>query len=153
MALRINWNYIAGFMDGEGSISKAGDTDYRISIPQTHEGVLLDIQRFTGVGSICKVAKRKAHWKESWTYCVARQEHALWFLRKVYPYLIVKKKLAGKTIPIVERIVFQNREKRRHLQKKVKACKFLRNKGLSYRAIGKKLNVDHGYARRMILFK
>lgn len=151
--MNINWSYIAGFVDGEGSILKNGNTDYRISIPQTHEGVLRSIQNFTGMGNICQVAKRKTHWKESWVYCVARQEDALFFLKRIYPYLIVKKDIARKIIPMVAKIVSNQRKNKLRLRKKIKACKFLRERGLSYRQIGKKLKVDHGYARRLILYK
>lgn len=153
MIRKISWSYIAGFMDGEGSISRLDDTNYRISIPQTHEGVLKAVQIFAGVGGICKVGKRKEHWKESWTYFVARQGDVLFFLKKISPYLLVKKELAEKTIPIVQKIVLRNRKKKRDLQNKTKACKLLRNKGLSFRAIGAKLNIDHGYVRRLILYK
>lgn len=149
----INWDYIAGFFDGEGSILKPGETDYRVSILQTHEGVLKEIQRFTQVGNICEVAKRKAHWKESWVYYVARQKDVLLFLKKIYPRLIVKKNLAKKIIPVLTSIVLSNKKKKLNLQKKAKACKFLRSRGLSYRAIGAKLKIDHGYARRLILYK
>lgn len=151
--MKLNWSYIAGFVDGEGSIIKCGDTDYRVAIPQTHEGVLKEIKNFTDVGNICKVKKRKAHWKESWTYYVAKQEDTLFFLKKIYPYLIVKKYVAQKIIPIVTKIVSKNRKKKLQLQKKIKKCKFLRDKGLSYRSIGRKLKIDHGYARRLILYK
>jgi len=151
--MNINWSYIAGFVDGEGSIVKYGETDYRVSISQTHEGVFKKIKDFTGVGNICKVGKRKEHWKDSWVYYVARQNDALFFLKNIYPYLIVKKEIAQRTIPIIARIVLKNHKKKLRLQKKIKNCKFLRGKGLSYRAIGKKLNVDHGYARRLILYK
>lgn len=149
----MDWRYIAGFVDGEGSIVKNGETDYRIAIPQAHEGVLNEIRNFSGVGNICKIKKRQEHWKESWIYTVARQEDVLFFLKKVSPYLIIKKELTRRTIPIVKDIVRINRKRRFNLQKKVKACKLLRKKGLSYRAIGHKLNIDHGYVRRMVLFK
>lgn len=151
--MNMDWRYIAGFVDGEGSIIKNGENDYRIAIPQTHEGVLRAIQDFTGMGNICQVAKRKAHWKESWVYCIARQEDTLIFLKRIYPYLIVKKDIAQRTIPIAARIVSNQRKNKLRLQKKIKACKFLRETGLSYRQIGKKLKVDHGYARRLILYK
>src|SRR3989344_3193708 len=149
----MNWSYVAGFVDGEGSIVIYGDNDYRISIPQTHEGVLRSIQKFAGAGNIYKTKKRKSHWKESWIYCVARQEAVLQFLKNIYPYLIVKKPVVQAVIPRVARIVAVRRSYDAQLQKKIKTCKLLREKGLSYRKIGKKLNLDHGYIRRLVLFK
>jgi len=150
--MSINWSYVAGFLDGEGSIVKNGETDYRIAIPQTNEEVLKALQSFTRVGNICKVRKRKEHWKESWTYTVARQEDVLAFLRNVYPCLIVKKDLARRLIPTIAKVVSVQRKKRLNLQKNIRNSKLLREKGLSYRAIGKKLKIDHGYIRRLILF-
>ena len=151
--MSINWSYIAGFADGEGSFVKYGETDYRISVPQTNEKVLRAIQFFTKFGNICKTKKRKTHWKDNWVYSVARQEDVLVFLKNVYPYLIVKKEMARKVIPIIAEIVAANRRKKDNLQKKIRTCKLLREKKLSYRSIGKKLKIDHGYVRRLILFK
>ncbi|GEM_PF-1031121 len=152
-ASKINWSYIAGFLDGEGSVVKNGETDYRISIPQTNEEVLKEILKFTKVGNICQVRKRKIHWKESWIYFVARQEDVLFFLKNVYPLLIVKRNIVRKFIPTIAGIVTTARKRKLNLQKKIKACKLLRENRLSYRAIGKKLKIDHGYVRRMILYK
>lgn len=150
--MRMNWSYAAGFVDGEGSFVKIGKSDYRILIPQTNEEVLKQIQAFAGVGRIFRVTRRKSHWKDSWVYFVARQEDVLHFLRSVSPFLVVKKELAGETVRAVRRIVLMNREKKLHLQRTKRACKLLRERGLSYRAIGKRLDIDHGYVRRLILF-
>lgn len=150
---RLSWSYVAGFVDGEGSIVKIGSTDYRVLVSQTNEVVLKLIKRFTGVGRICKLTKRKSHWKESWLYFVGRQKDVLFFLKSVYPYLIVKKDLVRRTIPKVSKIVLLQQEKKLHLQKNVEASKFLRKKGFSYRAIGEKLGIDHGYVRRLALFE
>ncbi|MEK7630042.1 MAG: LAGLIDADG family homing endonuclease [Patescibacteria group bacterium] len=150
---KINWNYIAGFIDGEGSIVKNGEKDYRIAIPQTHEGVLKEIKSFTGVGNICKVKKRKDHWKESWIYYVAKQEDVFTVLKQIHPYSIVKKDIVLSTIPKVAKIIYFSRRKKLNLEKKIKACKNLRKNGLSYRKIGAKLNIDHGYVRKLVLYK
>ncbi|MDP3729173.1 MAG: LAGLIDADG family homing endonuclease [bacterium] len=149
----MNWSYIAGFIDGEGSVVKYGKYDYRVSIPQTHEGVLQSIQKFVGGGNIFKTRKRKPHWKESWLYCLAQQKAVLHFLKNIYPYVIVKKEIVRITLPKVAHIVARRQRHNEQLQRKIKTCKLLREKGLSYRKIGKQLNLDHGYLRRLILFK
>ncbi len=41
----------------------------------------------------------------------------------------------------------------KEMLKKIKAASLLRKKRLSYRAIGKRLGVDHGYVRRLVLFE
>ncbi len=149
---KIDWSYISGFVDGEGSITKNGEADYRITIPQTNKEVLSAIQIFTKAGNICQVTKRKEHWKESWVYVIARQEDVLVFLRNIYPHVIVKKNLVQISIPIIAKIVSIQRQRKANLQKNIKRSKLLRKKGLSYRAIGKKLKIDHGYVRRLVLF-
>lgn len=151
-SVELNWSYIAGFVDGEGSIVKCGETDYRVLVSQTNEEVLELIKKFAGVGRICQLTKRKSHWKESWLYFVGRQEDVLYFLKSVQPYLIVKRDLVERTIPEVSKIVLQQKAKRLRLQKNVETSKFLRRRGFSYRAIGGKLRIDHGYVRRLILF-
>lgn len=149
----MSWQYIAGFVDGEGSIVKAKNTTvYRVLIPQTHEGVLKAIQEFARVGIIYQCKTRKAHWKDNWVYAVARHKDVLYFLKKIRAYLIVKKKLAESRIPDLKQLVAHDRQKSLDLQKKLKVCKFLRSKGLTFRAIGKKMNVDFGYARRLLLY-
>jgi len=149
---QISWQYIAGFVDGEGSIVKTKRTVYRILIPQTHEGVLKAIQGFTGMGFIFKGKTRKAHWKDNWVYVVAQQRQVLFFLKKIHPYLIVKRQLATDRIPVLTQLIFEGDQRRGQLQKRLKLCKFWRSKGLTYRAIGKKLKIDFGYARRLCLY-
>lgn len=152
MKTAMSWQYIAGFVDGEGSIVQTQKRVYRLLIPQTHEGVLQEIRHFVAAGTIYKVKKRQAHWKDSWTFAVARQEDLLRFLKKIIPHLIVKKSLAVHRVAIIEKIVAENRAKRRYLQKKLKLCKLLRSQGMTYRAIAKRMNIDFGYARRLYLF-
>lgn len=146
----MNWSYISGFFDGEGSITHNGK-GFRLTISQTNRGVLSKIQRFSQAGYVIEVKKRKPHWKRGWVFYIATQEDILNFLKNSYPFLIVKKDLAKKTIPILEVRVKQKRE-RELASKKLKAqARRLRKKGLTYRQIGKKLKIDFGHARRIIL--
>jgi len=149
----MTWEYIAGFVDGEGSIVVNDSTDYRIVIPQTHLGVLEEIKLFANMGYIYECKKRQAHWKDAWGLAVARQKDVLYFLEKIEPYLIVKKHLAQKYIPLLRRIVEDRNSKKENLLKIIKTCKVLRSQGWTYRALGKKFNRDHGYIRRLILKK
>lgn len=148
----MDWRYIAGFVDGEGSITK-NSKGYRLHIPQTHYAVLAAIKDFSGVGNIFKVTKRRDHWKESWVYFVASQENALFFISKILPFLIVKKEVALKAIQSLKARIKERRQAAKNLQIKTKKCKLLRSIGYSYRQIGAALNMDHGHARRLILFK
>ncbi len=147
----MNWDYIAGFFDGEGTVGKYSESGYKIGISQSHKGVLKDIQNFSGVGNIHLIKKRKLHWKDAWIYYIAKQEDVYFFLTHILNGLIVKKERVSEIIPELK-INAENSKKRRqkHLANK-KMAKDLRERGCSYREIGKRLGIDWGYARRLIM--
>jgi len=157
----MTWDYIAGFFDGEGSLVHNGKR-FRILIPQTHEGVLLEIKNFIGSGTIYKVTKRKEHWKECWVYCIARQEDVLKFIKKIKNNLIkfikkIKNNLIVKKITVLNAIprltiTLNGMVKRKKLRiDRKNTVEKLRAKGLTYREIGKKVGIDFGYARRLLI--
>lgn len=146
----MNWNYIAGFFDGEGSITKNGK-GYRITISQTNFKVLNSIKNFLGFGNIFKEKKRKEHWKDSWVFYIAKQDEVLLFLKKIRFLIIVKEKEVARAIKDLNKIVRKiNKKKEKSLYIKVKAKK-LRDEGMTYREIGNELGIDFGHARRLAL--
>lgn len=146
----MNWPYIAGFFDGEGCITH-NDKGVRLVITQTNFKVLEQIKKFVGFGFIIKPTKRKAHWKDSWTYYIAKQKDIYSFLQSALKYLVVKRQLAEKTIPKLK-ITIDSQQRRMDRRKRlVRMSRKLRSKGLTLRAIGKELNIDFGYARRLII--
>lgn len=148
----MTWEYIAGFFDGEGSITYNGK-GYRISIAQTNKEVFDKILKSIGCGMIFEVKKRQSHWKQSWVYYIAKQEDVLQFLITCGPFLIVKKTLAQKTIRELRINIRAAKERRKLRVDRIRQTKILRNKGLTYRAIGRRLNIDFGYARQLFLTK
>ena len=146
----MNWSYIAGFFDGEGSLTHNGK-GFRITVPQTNEEVLNKIRDFSGVGYVIKLRKREAHWKDAWLYYIASTKGVCIFLEKASPYLVLKKKLALETIPYLKKELIRMKKKKELYKKRKKQAKKLRGKGLDYRTIGKKLGIDWGYARRLAL--
>jgi intein/homing endonuclease len=147
----MTWDYIAGFFDGEGSIT-IKEHRVRIALPQTSFGVLHDIKKIAGVGSIFKVTKRKSHWKDSWVYYIAKQKDILYFLKKIERKLILKQSLAKiAIIKLQDRLYVRKRQRQKFLQN-IQKSKKLRAKGLTYRQIGKLLSIDWGYVRRMVKF-
>ena len=148
----MNWDYIAGFFDGEGSI-----TDYkrkcRVTITQTNKEVLERIRSFAEVGSVAEITKRKSHWKDSWVYYISKQTDLLKFLNGVVPRLMVKRKLAQNAIVVLEYKLRGREVRRQKLFLRMQKARKLRKQGLSYRDIGKALNIDFGHARRIILGK
>ncbi len=61
----MNWNYIAGFFDGEGTINPCENNRYKVGITQANKKVLEEIQLFTKIGHIHFIKKRKSHWKDA----------------------------------------------------------------------------------------
>ena len=110
----MKWEYIAGFFDGEGSLTHNGKS-YRVTIAQANFEVLELIHSYTHLGHIRKERKREAHWKESWVYYIARQEDVLKFLLKVRPFLIVKKEKTEKCLPFLEKTVRSMADKKNKL--------------------------------------
>lgn len=146
----MDWSYIAGFFDGEGSLTHNG-RGFRITIPQTNEEVLNKLRDFSGIGYVIKLKKREIHWKDAWLYYVASTKDVCIFLKRVAPYLVIKRDNAEKAIPYLEKgLVDMRKKKQLHDKRKVEAKK-LRSNGLDYRTIGKKLGIDWGYARRLVL--
>lgn len=146
----MTWQYIAGFFDGEGSLIHNGK-GYRIVISQTHKQVLEEIKRFTRLGNVIEITKRKEHWKDAWVYYIAKQKDVLKFTQEVLPYLWVKKDAAESIQTELTSIVKKQDEtiaKRIALAGK---AKLLRQQGLTYRQIGSSLNKDFGQIRRLII--
>lgn len=148
----MTWSYIAGFLDGEGSITR-NESGWRITIPQTHYLVLRSIQRFTRVGHITHLRKRQTHWREAWVYVISTQADIQRVLTHILPHLIVKHPLARKVLAELHTIVPQQRRRRQIARQHRITARRLRRKGLTYRAIGSRLGLDWGYVRRMILPK
>lgn len=145
-----DWRYIAGFFDGEGSVTKNA-SGWRISVPQTHRGVLMAILRSSKIGSVFHVAKRQAHWRESWTYAISRQQDVNAFLRNVAPFLIVKRKIAHNVLRFMPDILDRQRQRRALAESRRQSVDRLRKLGYSYRVIGQRLSLDWGYVRRVFL--
>ena len=146
----MNWSYIAGFFDGEGSLTHHGK-GFRITIPQTNEEVLKSIKKFVGCGNIIYIKKRKIHWSDGWSYYITKQTEVYGFIKKIEPFIIVKKGLIKNALPELKKILSNQRTKKKTYIYRKKEAKKLRGKGLTYRQIGKKLEVDWGYIRRLIL--
>ncbi|MFZ5845058.1 MAG: LAGLIDADG family homing endonuclease, partial [Patescibacteria group bacterium] len=130
----MDWKYIAGFFDGEGSICHNGK-GYRITISQTNKGVLNAIYLFIGKGQVIKVTKRKEHWKESWIYYIAKQEDVFYFLKKIENLIIVKSKQTNFTLKKLKLVLKTQRERRLKRIKMIKESKVLRKRGYTYRQI------------------
>lgn len=147
----MTWDYIAGFIDGEGSIVRR-KRSYSIYISQTNQQVLVEICNFIGRGHVYPISKRKAHWKDAWMYIAGANEDTYYILSHVSNRLIVKKEHASNVLSNIEKRSSEIKEQKLVLERRIREAKRLRQLGWSYRKIGKKLNTDWGYVRRLILY-
>lgn len=146
----VTWDYIAGFVDGEGSIVRRKRV-YNIYITQTNFQVLKEIRDFVGCGSVYKITKRKNHWKEAWLYNAGGGRNTYHILLRITDRLIVKKDLALQVISELKSRL-KDLEKAKNLkEERIKKARLLRRKKWTYRKIAKELGTDFGYIRRLVL--
>jgi hypothetical protein len=109
------------------------------------------IKDFVKFGYIIKVTKRKEHWKESWVYYISKQEEVYKFISGIKKFCIVKQNLIEDTLPKLQQLLKEYKNKKVRRLKIINSAKKLRSAGLTYRQIGEKLKIDWGYARRVII--
>lgn len=96
--------YLAGIIDGEGCITitkathkKAGRLGYCyrpvLHVANTHVNVMVLLQRQTGLGRARKFDDARPNRKERWQWMIWSQQAAQ-IVRRVLPFLIIKKKQA-----------------------------------------------------------
>lgn len=148
----MTWEYLAGFIDGEGTIAKKY-RGYVLHITQANFEVLEKIRCFTKKGAIYSITKRKNHWKDAWIYSSGSNENTYYILNHTAAHLIVKKQNALEALTELK-VRFKELEKRDSLREdRTERAKKLRKQGLTYREIGRILKADFGYIRRLILSK
>jgi hypothetical protein len=89
----MTWEYIAGFIDGEGAIVKKKQV-YNLYISQTNFEVLEEIRLFTRVGKIYEVSQRRPNWKQAWVYNAGGGCGTYYVLQHVVEHLVVKQEWA-----------------------------------------------------------
>ena len=139
-------DYIAGFFDGEGSIIKIGTKGnrYMVSISQTHGGVLKQINKhIDSKGLLYHSKKRREYWKRAWVLHIKKQKDVLDFLESIVEKLVVKKQLAQMAIETIKLFLAAQQEEESKRLDIVRKALVLVNQGHSYRAIERKMMVDH----------
>jgi len=95
----MNWDYLAGFFDGEGNlhtgfIKNKQACQLRIRIYSTNQGVLEQIKEFLGdEGYIYtkKASRNDPNRNLVYEFVILKKEDCLLFLKNIYPYSIIKK--------------------------------------------------------------
>lgn len=101
--------YIAGFMDGEGSIliSETGKLNPTLQFPNTHRAAIEWLQRKLTVGGLAITVRSKAtavnpHYKDLYQLHIGGALNVYSILKAILPYLIIKKEKAERAIRILE---------------------------------------------------
>ena len=96
--MRMSWQYLAGFFDGEGSLSIVGTGGLKACICQAGDKghtVLHEIQEFLrlkGVKSYVSVRPpREVYYQTQWEFRITRRPDFVKFAQGVLPFLFVKK--------------------------------------------------------------
>lgn len=147
----MNWDYLAGFIDGEGSII-IKPPRVRLYIGNTNKEVLNKIRDFVKCGSVYEVnMKNKSEkWKKQYGWTICFHQDVLRILKNLRTKLIIKKELCEKAINYIE----NKRWQKYYLSKgELERWKHLN----SSRKIGKKLGVSQSsvlkYLKKYNLYK
>ena len=96
--------YLAGIIDGEGSVYIAKHKEYsgrglpysystRVSVGNTDERLINWIQKTVKTGNIHFVQETRNNWKDHWHWLLA-DKNITPFLEQILPFLIIKKEQA-----------------------------------------------------------
>ena len=98
----MNWDYIAGFIDGEGSII-IKPPRVRLYISNTNKDILIKIKNFVGAGTVFSV-KRKINpkWSKQYGWTICHHKEVLRILKNLRNSLILKKDLCEEAIKYIE---------------------------------------------------
>jgi len=95
----MNWDYIAGFFDGEGNINLIKNNQklsyyIQIRLYSSDENVLLEIKSFIGKGQIYKVKKPSA---TNFVYelTITNKLDVKFFLENIVDKIVIKKEIAN----------------------------------------------------------
>ncbi|MEK6906531.1 MAG: LAGLIDADG family homing endonuclease [Nanoarchaeota archaeon] len=132
----MNWDYLAGFIDGEGSII-ISPPRIRLYISNTNREVLEKIRNFVNCGKVYEInmKNRNKKWNNQYCWTICSHKDVLKILINLRGKLVVKKEVCEKAIIYIE----NKRWQRDYLSKK----ELIRYKELkSSRKLAKELGVS-----------
>jgi hypothetical protein len=152
--MKISWQYVAGFFDGEGCIGMYPDPKYRstrvlvqMSQAEPQEQVLYEIQEFLsthGISFTTRVVKPEGNRKPCHQLYTVNRVVASEFLKQVEPYLRVKLRKAKELIAWADNNPARRGAHKRPIKKaKVKEILEMRESGMSQREIAEVLGISN----------
>lgn len=99
----MDWDYLAGFVDGEGSIILKPPR-VRLYIANTNKTVLEEIRDFVDCGKVYEInMKNKSEkWSKQYGWTIANHHDVLRILKGLKNRLIIKKQLCEEAIKYIE---------------------------------------------------
>ena len=141
--MTINWDYIAGFFDGEGSVVHISGGSYRIAIAQSNKEVLDIIANFLGEYGIHTWITYKQPTKltrsPGYHLAFSKSTSVRFFLETIIDKIIVKRKRA---IEVLENLT--NETRRPVSDAEQRAMVIMDSIGLSQHEIGNLLGRSQG---------
>lgn len=117
--MQINWDWIGGYVDGEGYIGLLIKKNERlrlnfelipvITISSTNEPTLLIIQNFVEMGKIAKIETEKINRKTVYCWYVRRNNSYL-FANMIKSHLILKRETCVKFLELYNKVETRNRD-------------------------------------------
>jgi len=142
----MNWDYLAGIFDGEGSIMYKPNGGVCFQISNTNREVLEEIKKFLKGGYIRFYDRKPGVWKPAGVYIITDHVKVLKILNKLKTRTIIKQTKVKEKINFIENKVWRNDILKINL---IKARK-LKKEGLSYTQIGKELGITRQWAWMML---
>lgn len=131
----MNWDYLSGFIDGEGSII-IKPPRVRLYISNTNKEILEKIKKFVKCGAVYEVKrKNKNKWRKQYGWTICHHKEVLRILKEIKDKLIIKKELCEKAISYIE-----NKRWHRYYLSKEELIKYKELK--SSRKLAKELGVS-----------
>ena len=98
-----NWDYLAGFLDGEGSII-IKPPRVRLYVSNTNKKILEEIRDFVNCGSVYEInMKNKSNrWSKQYSWTICFHKEVLKILKNLRSRLVIKKELCEKAIFYIE---------------------------------------------------
>src|SRR3989338_1469247 len=98
----MNWDYVAGFIDGEGSII-IKPPRVRLYISNTNKNILVEIKNFVGAGTVSEVKRKlKPNWNRQYSWTLCDHKEVLRILKQLENRIILKKHLGDEAIKYIE---------------------------------------------------
>jgi hypothetical protein len=152
----MNWDYIAGFFDGEGCFTvvnrKNGGIKYQLALSQTEKYVLDEIQKYINVGKVYESCNKgnknwKPYWKKAYTLRISKREDILFFLSNIEDKIIVKKEELYQKKKILLKLKNKRNQKIKDIRENLKICKKMREENKTWKEIGEVINKNSESAR------